>query len=417
MKPLGHAAISTVIAGGSYLATGSPPVALSALGIGVLVDGDHLFDYGYYLIYKKRCRQWPQPTQFIKSSYMEENRKTFLPLHSFEMLAAIWGICLAFFSMPLALLLSISFVAHLFMDYFTYRPHPLSYFLTYRIMKRFDRDTLCHVDKKEPPVSIVTDSFDTDYPHRPYELRPPTDAIKDRMIAGIVRKSAASGGRLLDIGCGTGHLARLLSPYVAVTGIDLSAEAIKIARQKSAGTFLQGDAQTLSFPDAFFDCVIAKDLLEHVRDDGRVLEEVSRVSKEKAKIIIYLPGELDGCNLSTESIMKKLTGYTIDPEVGHLRRYTVAGARQMLLAHGLRPLRTWYVVHFSLGVMAILTVRGFRTLAKSDKTNWLTGKIVQVVIRFVFKIFELLGEAETFVLKGLPGAGFFIIAEKSSAPS
>lgn len=411
MKPAGHLAISMAIAGGSYLATGSPTIALATLGAGFLVDSDHLFDYGYYLIYKRKGKQLPTPSQFFNCTYMDEIQKTFLPFHSYELLLPIWGICLAFFSVPLAVWLTAAFLGHLLADQLVYRPHPLSYSLIYRIWKRFDRDTLCQAEKKNEATAI-TDSYDTDYARRPYELRPPTDVIKDRMIVKVVKNGNSRGDQsLLDIGCGMGHLAGRLAPYGNVTGIDVSPEAIKVARQKSVGVFLQGDAQTLAFPDASFDCVIAKDVLEHVPDDELALREISRVSKGRARIIMYLPGELTGFNLSTESLVKKLTGYTIDPEVGHLRRYTVAQARQMLKAHGFTPLKTWYVVHFSLGIMALLTVQGFRTLKKRDKTSWLTGKSNQFLIKSVFKIFELLGEAETFFLRGLPGAGFFIIAE------
>ena len=124
--------------------------------------------------------------------------------------------------------------------------------------------------------------------------------------------------------------------------------------------------------------------------------------------------DTDGTIMWFNRAAEKITGYTIDPEVGHLRRYTVAQARQMLQAHGFKTLKTWYVVHFSLGIMALLTVRGFRTLRQRDKTGWLTGKGNQCLIRSVFKLFEWLGETETFLLRGLPGAGFFIVAEKQT---
>lgn len=142
MKSAGHLVISTVIADGSYLTTNSPVIALSSLGIGVLIDGDHLFDYGCYLIYKKG-KQLPNPTQFLSCSYMEEIRKTFLPFHSYELLLVILAICLTLFSVPLAIWSAISFSVHLLTDQISHRPHPLCYFLTFRIMKRFDMDVLC----------------------------------------------------------------------------------------------------------------------------------------------------------------------------------------------------------------------------------------------------------------------------------
>lgn len=147
MKATGHLAITAVIAGGSFLATQSPVVALSTLGIGVLIDGDHTFDYGLYLIGKKG-KQKASLSQFLDCSYMEDVRRTYLPLHSWELAPVIWGLSLALLTVPLSVWLTISFLAHLLTDQISHKPHPLCYFFTFRALKRFDGDTLCGADKK-----------------------------------------------------------------------------------------------------------------------------------------------------------------------------------------------------------------------------------------------------------------------------
>ena len=131
MKPARHPAISTFIAGGSYLATGSPSVAVATLVIGTIIDGDHLFDYGYYLSAKKGGSRRPQMGKLLDSSYMEETGKAFVPLNSYELLLPLWGICLAFFSASIAFWLSVSFVVHLVIDLLYYRLNPFSYFFTF----------------------------------------------------------------------------------------------------------------------------------------------------------------------------------------------------------------------------------------------------------------------------------------------
>ena len=45
MGPIGHTVISSAVAGGTWAITGSPAAAGVALGVGVLMDLDHLFDY------------------------------------------------------------------------------------------------------------------------------------------------------------------------------------------------------------------------------------------------------------------------------------------------------------------------------------------------------------------------------------
>lgn len=403
-----------MVAGGSYLATGSLPTALATLSIGVLMDGDHLFDYAYYLTLKKNGKRSVSITEFYYSTYMEETKKTIIPFHSYELLPLLWLFSAVFFSLPLATWLTISFLAHLITDYLTYRPHPLAYSLVYRMSKRFSKDILCSRQKEneenEPSYYHKEKSCDDDYTLRPYELRPPTDAIKDKAIEKLIMKKAAVGMKMLDVGCGMGHLCLRLSGQIDTTGIDLSTEAINIARQRSRGVFLQSDAQALPFPDASFDYVVAKDILEHMPDDHKALSEIFRVSRDGARIILYLPAELDGFNMSTEAIVKRLTGYTIDREVGHLRRYTVSSAKDMLQSYGFKSLKSWYLVHFTLGVASLLTVCGFRTLRIRRKTHWLSGGLSRIVVRFAFFLFELLGRLETALLWRLPGAGFFIIA-------
>ena len=112
------------------------------------------------------------------------------------------------------------------------------------------------------------------------------------------------------------------SEIVNVIGIDFSKEAIHIASIKSRGAFICGSAQTLPFPDSSFDFVVAKDVLEHVPDDNMVLDEIRRVCKDDAILILYLPCNLKGWNFSTEAFVQTLIGYTIDEGVGYLRRYT-----------------------------------------------------------------------------------------------
>lgn len=87
--------------------------------------------------------------------------------------------------------------------------------------------------------------------------------------------------RVLDIGCGAGFLTNPLA--VAghdVTGVDASTEALDVAaRHDSTGKvrYATGDATALTLPDAAFDVVCAMDLLEHVTEPERVVEEATRV--------------------------------------------------------------------------------------------------------------------------------------------
>ena len=94
-----------------------------------------------------------------------------------------------------------------------------------------------------------------------------------------------AGSRVLDVGCGTGDLLRIMAPLVApgsAIGVDLSAALIACARQRTAPglghvSFQVGDAGELPFADAAFDRVVANQVLLHLADPWGAVAEMRRV--------------------------------------------------------------------------------------------------------------------------------------------
>lgn len=99
-----------------------------------------------------------------------------------------------------------------------------------------------------------------------------------------VRLAAArSGHRALDLACGTGDVALLLSGRGArVTGLDITYRMLQLARDRAATApaspaFLQGDMTALPFADAQFDVVTTGYGLRNVPDLRAAVEEIRRV--------------------------------------------------------------------------------------------------------------------------------------------
>ncbi|MCF3119008.1 methyltransferase domain-containing protein [Streptomyces arenae] len=118
------------------------------------------------------------------------------------------------------------------------------------------------------------------------------DRQTDRFI-GLLRPR--SGGRVLDIGCGTGgpavRLAR--SSGAQVTGITVSrrqaAEATERALAAGLSTqvsFDHADAMRLPYPDGSFDAALAVDSLCHMNDRPRALREAFRVLRPGAPLLL-----------------------------------------------------------------------------------------------------------------------------------
>lgn len=92
-------------------------------------------------------------------------------------------------------------------------------------------------------------------------------------------KSVITAGKMLDLGCGDGAACRLLTDSFQMTGLDLSEEMIRIAREKSpALDFVVGTGEALPFADDAFDAVLAVNSLEWSMRPLTVLKEIERVA-------------------------------------------------------------------------------------------------------------------------------------------
>jgi cyclopropane fatty-acyl-phospholipid synthase-like methyltransferase len=74
------------------------------------------------------------------------------------------------------------------------------------------------------------------------------------------------GAAVLDLGCGAGvPVTRWLAQRFAVTGVDLSARQLELARQHVPdATFIQAEMTALDFPPATFDAIVAFNSIIHV---------------------------------------------------------------------------------------------------------------------------------------------------------
>jgi SAM-dependent methyltransferase len=100
--------------------------------------------------------------------------------------------------------------------------------------------------------------------------------------------------QVLEIGCGTGAVSRVLAqwPGVAqVTGIDPSAVFIAKARTLAQGipnlTFEEGDGRSLSFDAGDFDVVVVHTVMSHILEPERLVAEVYRVLRPHGWLAVF----------------------------------------------------------------------------------------------------------------------------------
>ena len=115
--------------------------------------------------------------------------------------------------------------------------------------------------------------------------------LNGRRAAALAAREV--GGRILEIGVGTGLSFDDYDASTEITGIDMSEPMIARARERLRGgryphvkELLVMDAQAMTFPDASFDCVVGQFVITLVEDPERVLSECARVLKPGGQIIL-----------------------------------------------------------------------------------------------------------------------------------
>ena len=103
-----------------------------------------------------------------------------------------------------------------------------------------------------------------------------------------------AGDHVLEVGCGTGVVARDLAAFVGrrgvVTAVDTSATLLERARELSRGSaggrllFRRADGHRLPFADRRFDAVLAITVILHVEDPLRVVKEMARVVRPGGRV-------------------------------------------------------------------------------------------------------------------------------------
>jgi SAM-dependent methyltransferase len=116
----------------------------------------------------------------------------------------------------------------------------------------------------------------------------------DRELLDQFAESVRDGGRVCEIGCGPGQIARYLrSRGVSMCGIDLSQEMIKQARRLNPDiTFERGDMLALDLPDASLAGIVCFYAIIHLKreDVMRALKGMRRVLKPGGKLLVSFHG-------------------------------------------------------------------------------------------------------------------------------
>ncbi|MCL6477966.1 MAG: class I SAM-dependent methyltransferase [Peptococcaceae bacterium] len=112
--------------------------------------------------------------------------------------------------------------------------------------------------------------------------------IIDTAIRSFVKLN--QGAKILDVGCGTGGNLSLLSQFGCVSGLEMDAGAVEMAKERGLGQIYKGEIPgPLPFEENSFDLIVMLDVLEHIEDDGEAIRYLVEYLKPNGYLLITVP--------------------------------------------------------------------------------------------------------------------------------
>ena len=192
---------------------------------------------------------------------------------------------------------------------------------------------------------------------------------RNETIAALVSRSfqeLPEGFRVLEVGCGSGNVLRVLQRVAAgrgsVEGLELSPDAAEAAHVRTGLSVTNGYLADLD-PTRSFDVIVAFDVLEHIADERTVLRQMRERLRPHGRLILTVPAH--------QSLWSPF-----DVASGHERRYTLATLSRALRASGFD---IEYTTYFMSVLFPAMWVR--RRLLKGEEHDM--GAILDSEFRIV----------------------------------
>lgn len=184
---------------------------------------------------------------------------------------------------------------------------------------------------------------------------------KQFLVKSVMKRlciNSRERGKILDIGCGTGVILKLIEDFGVACGMEMSSEAIRFLQQRNLNLIVQSDAnQIIPFRNNIFSVITCLDVLEHLDNDLSLIEEMFRVCKPGGHVVITVPAF-------------QILWSPHDVALHHKRRYTKKQILRMIHQLNWRVINCSYynaILFFPiLGIRILKKYLSNKKLARSD---------------------------------------------------
>lgn len=193
-------------------------------------------------------------------------------------------------------------------------------------------------------------------------MRPGT-LLRWHSLKNILKHEVKDGSTILDIGGYDGYISYRLKKIfsnLAITVVDTDELGLRLAKDRGLRVIC-ASALELPIKDKEFNVVLCFDLIEHIKEDVKLVKELSRVLKDNGKIILTTPMK-DGVSFP---MLNKKKNEIINKNWGHVRKgYSLAQIRELFkLNHLIIDKEDKYFNYFSrlayrFGILSRIPLRG-----------------------------------------------------------
>ena len=194
-----------------------------------------------------------------------------------------------------------------------------------------------------------------------------------QVLAALIRRKARppAGGRVLEIGCGTGHNLEMLSEFGELDALELDDTARVIAEKRLGRAVMDSPLPELrGVPERAYDLVAALDVIEHIDDDEASLASIATLLKPGGRLVMTVPAH-------------EWMWSAHDVVSHHKRRYSKRSLRKLIEASPLRLEAMGYLNSLLLPA-AIAERLASKVRGKQDADLWLPPRPVNATLEMLF---------------------------------